>query len=301
MFKDKPSAVQIAFISRYGFIKPYLDGTNLVLRYRTRIPVSTTVKQINDLYKNPNQYSISVFLSLELLIELSKLVLYNKEILSILPIVKYTSEGVAILGINSKYYKSASDDDKYSVSAEFVRNQFFQFHTHPDKSRFELDSYTAWPSGKDFAGVLDYYIKGYPNIAHFVATSTGVWIISITVEFQQICKTIKSFSMDKCNSEICDVIAYEFGEKEKFRKSDIEPIMRHEMVNSFSDFASSLRLVDLPKTLKNNCHIINGQENVTMFNCYILPWEDIQNGVLLSFDYIRDDMVGLLPFIEPAA
>lgn len=300
--------IDAAFFTKYGFFGPVLIGNNVVrLKYLRRVPTKVTLMQIRSVVGNAlgtNLCILNIFVPKVVAATLSKCVQFMNEASGNLSIVKYVDgiDGpIAIIGLNSDNIHEGE------VGSVYLPEQYspLVFHSHPDKVTREYNSFISWPSGQDMMVVVSYYLQNKDQLVHFVSSPEGLWTIHITSQFQKILKILKTLNKVTCGTSIMEAIHSVFTKFEYGRSINIDPIERHNIGSQYLSATKNYKLsnlfTDVP-SLQMDCktEIV---EDAQLFDVSLIKWkkfsETVDEGVLLTFDYIPDPDGGLPPFIFP--
>lgn len=298
---DNPNFdVDVVFLTKYGFRNPQLINSSIILKYMRLISPEATQKLILNMVasiaEQSNICTIKIFLPIVVANTLSKYVKYMNESSGVLSVVKYNNDGVGILGLNSNNIIEGTIDNVESPHGTFV------FHTHPDNVTTSYDAFISWPSGQDLASTVYMYLNDKDQLAHFVVSPEGIWIIHITPEFQTILLDLKKNKNIDCGSEILESIRSKFTEFDNYRNKRVNPIERHlysdRYTSTIKNYKISNLFSDIPK-VKLICNPIQ-ELNFRLFNVNLVEWETIfnNNGVELLFTYISDPDGGLICYIR---
>lgn len=296
--------VDANYLVKYGFIEPKIILDKVRLRYVNRPPIKLTLMQIKTIVSSlkSNVIVLNMFISKVVAATLSKCVKELYEAAGNLSIVKYSENGVAIIGINSDSVQSGNEGsvmlpNKYSPVV---------FHTHPDHITREFKAFISWPSGQDMMLVALSYLEYKDQLVHFVVSPEGLWAIHVTTEFQKLLIQLRTSNAYNCSKQLLEAILTVFTNFEKPRLAEkIDVIERHNIGNLYLTTIKNYKLsnlfLDVPH-IKEYCGG-NITKDVQLYDVSLIKWkkfsETANEGVFLSFDYISDIPGGLSPFFFP--
>lgn len=293
--------VDIVYFVKYGFIEPQLINNIIRLKYVKRASTKVVLMQIKSAIASlkTNVLLLNIFIPKVVAITLSKCIREITEASGTFSIVKYLENNVALIGLNSDNIKTGNEGsvalpDKYSPLI---------FHTHPDHITREFKAFISWPSGQDMMNVALSYLQFRDQLAHFVASPEGLWIIHITLEFQKILIKLRTKNSYKCSQQVLDAIYKVFTEFETPRLiTQIDAIDRYNIGSQYLSVVKNYKLSNLISTvpdIRNDC-MSDISEDAQLFNVSLIKWkkfsESAEEGVHLSFDYVPDIPGGLSPF-----
>lgn len=300
----------------YGFVDPSYDASNgrVTMTYSRYTPAHVTLSNVDKLVASVTAgrpYTVSVVIPEELVATWSKAVKFDREIGGHLSLTKYTPDGLAVLGLHSDALVTG-DKDVVCLSSPKPGepNRPFSFHIHPDRCSQEYGCYASWPSGRDIANLVQMFLADCDQIAHFVPSPDGVWVVHIGVEFQRLLKMVKrKFGYGYCARTIVDAVAREFDRYDAARTCRaIDPHERRIAKASYRSSTSAYVVRDIVAAVPSLGWLTRstgGEEfdatgRLVSVDC--VEWKRFAVGiptVVLNFDYVEDAECGLTPFIAP--
>lgn len=296
--------IDATYFVKYGFIEPKLINNMIRLKYVKRPSTKLTLLQIRAVVTSTkaNVLILNLFIPKVVATTLSKCLKEINEASGNLSIVKYINNDVALVGINSDNIKSGTEGavelpDKYSPLV---------FHTHPDHITREFKAFISWPSGQDMMVVALSFLQFRDQLAHFVPSPEGLWIIHVTPEFQKLLVKLRSNNSYPCAERILAAIHKVFTQFETPRlAAEVEAINRYNIGGQYLATTKNYKLsnlfTDVPE-LNQDCKTVVS-EDAQLFDVSLVKWkrfsETSEEGVFLTFDYITDIPGGLSPFFFP--
>ncbi len=294
------------YFVKYGFIEPKLVKGAIRLKYSKRPSTKLTLMQIRVAVASlkSDVVVIHIFLPKVVAITLSKCIKEINEAAGNLSILKYNDSGVAIMGLNSDNITSG-DEGSVGLPEQYSP---FVFHTHPDHITREYKAFISWPSGQDMMVVVLSFFQFRNQLAHFVPSPEGIWIIHVTPEFQKLLIKLRTKNSYTCAHGILGAIHQIFTQFEDPRSAElVEAINRYNIGGQYlaatKKYKLSNLMSDVPE-LNDDCqHEI--YEDAQLFNVSLIKWkhftESAEEGVYLTFDYVSDILGGLPPIIFPSS
>jgi hypothetical protein len=289
--------IDVLFYVKYGFANPELINDNfLKLKFIKKRSKEQILEQIFHLVKHKrNQYETTILLTNEIAHLLGQFVnKYDTEVGGVFDL-NFNQEGIGVLGLSKVVQGSKSE---FTVTVPVVAGQF-SFHTHPDKAYSTFNTILGWPSGRDMASCMAWFLNNKNQIAHFVISSEGIWSICLTTEFQKILLRIKNniSVFKKCAEGIYNTILELFSSQEPKRSKDIDTTIRLDEKNNFLNLVKNYKIRNLfseAPDVYENCRNANANYDVLLFNVMLIKWKYFKTNkdIVLSYSYILDEKGG---------
>jgi hypothetical protein len=293
------------FLVKNGFGSPVFDERKnaIALSWMERIPDSVTLNSIAKIVASvkTDRCSITLLIPKAVAKALVKTIGFMNEAAGALFITRYTDGGDAVLGINSDYIKEGGIAE---VQVPFDVSPI-TFHSHPDHVTTEYKAFISWPSGQDMRVLVNFFLQDHNQLAHFVVAPEGLWIVSLTYEFQLLIKTLKKFSLIQCGIDLQQAIYEVFTQFDYARSQSTSPLDRHRAEADYTTMIAGFKigtLLGLVPSLVTSCHVANKYEKYPLFKVAYIRWdrfEDLSTETTHTVEYAPDERGGLSVSIPP--
>jgi hypothetical protein len=292
----------IDFLTQFGFGSPEPNANSnaivdLQLTYKPSYLESVN-KIMSISMSSPTLCKIQVHFPQTLARTLSSYLSKKFEVGGKICITRYTKtydmKDIAVLGF---VVEKLVEGDSNAVDILPSDMSPFSFHTHPDVALVDHKMFLGWPSAIDITTVLMSYITLTPPIvAHFVATSEGVWIIHVRPQFQKILIELRARqASEKCIIKLREFILKSYGVLETYRSYElVKPHERASTRQKFINVSKNLKLSDFVGTeVETECtHLIT--DDALLFDIHLIKWDIFEsNKVTMSFSYLMAPGIGL--------
>jgi hypothetical protein len=297
----------IEFLIKRGFIEPKLRTTcdpkcksRINMRYVPRPSTKLTLMQVKAIQTSLRYdvLKLQVFIPKIVATTLSRLISEVNEAAGNLSIVKYLEGGAALIGLSSENINMGT------VGAVHIPEAYspLVFHTHPDHVTREFKAFISWPSGQDMMTIAMSYLQFRNQLAHFVVSPEGLWVVHLTPEFQKLLVSLRTSNAYECSQAIMNAIFHVFTTFESPRlAANVEALDRHytslQYLETTKTYKLSNLVADVP-SLGDSCKKEVSADS-QLFDVDLIKWKRFSNpeeGVLLIFEYISDIPGGLSPF-----
>jgi hypothetical protein len=297
----------IEFLIKRGFIEPKLRITcdpkckaRINMRYVPRPSTKLTLMQVRAI-QTSLRYDVlrlQVFLPKIVATTLSRLISEVNEAAGNLSIVKYLENGTALIGLSSENINTGI------VGGVHIPDAYspLVFHTHPDHVTREFKAFISWPSGQDMMSIAMSYLQFRDQLAHFIASPEGLWVVHVTPEFQKLLISLRTTNAYECSKAMMDAIFHVFTTFESPRlAANVEALDRYYTSVQYLEITKTYKLsnlvTDVP-SLGDSCKK-DVYVDAKLFDIELIKWKRFSNseeGVQLIFEYVSDLPGGLSPF-----
>lgn len=296
----------VTFFVKNGFISPIFNEkrTVILLTWLEIPPESATLNTIARIVSSvkTDRCFFTMIIPKSVAHTLVKTVKYMYEAGGVLFITHYTDNGEAVLGINSDYITEGTST-KIDIRLDLSP---INFHCHPETKYTEYDIFIAWPSGLDIKTITSSFYTDTNQLAHFIVSAEGIWILSLTFEFQLLINHLKTFKFKDCMIKLLDAIFHTFTATEYFRrKSNITPLDRHKSEAHYTTEIAGFtigKLLALVPTLSKSCTMASQDKKSPLYKLSFIPWsrfDGLSPEVIHTVEYAQDIKGGLPVVIPP--
>ncbi|ABF82076.1 hypothetical protein MIV046R [Invertebrate iridescent virus 3] len=309
----------VRFLVNYGFVEPAIVGKNTIqMKYHPKIPHQQTLNEIRRLlgYSKRNVGWINVFLPKDLAIKLFSYVNnYDVEFGGYLPLTSVQKpNGAWVLGWDDTLVSKGESLSVYippPQEHQKLEETIIGFHTHPialSSSNTISDGMVILPpSNIDLKGISNQWLFPRPNIAHFICSPEGLWVVSLTEEFQSLLMGLRDLGEVAwpCINMILFVIFESMFQQhdQKFNYPTVTPITKWFELTDVQDLIKNLTLkrcfnyLNIPmEKFEATCQTISGYQNVRLYDISYNKWESFSalpdEGLYFTFYYKYDDFTG---------
>jgi len=293
------------FLVRNGFGSPVFDEqrNSIGMSWMERIPDSVTLNSIGRIVASlmNDRCSFTMLIPKTVAQTLGKTIHFMNEAGGLLSITRYAENGDAILGVNSDYILEGGIDGVQIP----IHLGPITFHAHPDHVTAEYKTFISWPSGQDMKMIVGSFLQDYNQLAHFVVAPEGLWILSLTYEFQLLVNTVKKFGLIDCGVHLQQAIYDVFSTFDFARDKAVSPLERHRAESDYVTTIAGFKigtLLGLVPSLVTSCHVANKYQSSQIFKVAFINWdrfEDLSGQVTYTVEYAPDERGGL-PISIPA-
>lgn len=296
------------FLVKNGFVSPAFNQERnaIAMTWMEKIPDSVTLNLIAKIVASVkrDRCSLTMIIPKSVAQTLAKTVSFMNEAGGALFITRYTDAGEAVLGVNSDYIKEGGMAE---VAVPSDAASPVTFHSHPDHVTTEYKAFISWPSGQDMRALVVWFLQDRNQLAHFVVAPEGLWIVSLTYEFQLLIKTLKKFRLVQCGNELQRAIYDVFTRFDYARSKAVSPLERHRAEADYVTTVAGFKigtLLGLVPSLVASCHVANKYEPYPLFKVSFVKWdrfeEAIGSEVTHTVEYAPDERGGLPILIPPS-
>jgi hypothetical protein len=298
----------VKFFTSIGFGSPTVNDSNdrvVDMKQSNSVNFTSTVAAITNISKQQaSECSIKVFFPQTLAHILSSYLSAPSEVGGKLCIVRYitdpTEKDIAVLGFDTATLVTAQTGGT-SINIPYDQLSPFSFHTHPDYNYPSLQCFVSWPSGDDIATLAKSYFDNKNMLAHFVASSEGIWIIHARPQFQRLLYHLKQNkpATQACCDTLIDFIRSSFRQSHNMCRYDtVAAKDRLKARDNFIKVSKSLKISDFKNTNVETICASFIREDVVMFDIDLIKWKVFEtNKVTMEFSYILDHVAGIQCFI----
>jgi hypothetical protein len=293
----------VDFLTQFGFGSPERNANSnalVDLKYTQKPSFFESVNKVMSISRtSPTLCKIQVYFPKSLARTLSSYLSKTFEVGGKICIARYAKtydmKDIAVLGfVVEKLVEGVSSNAVIIPDEELSP---FSFHTHPDVTLIDNKQFLGWPSGLDISAILmSYIISSPPIVAHFVATSEGIWVVHIRPQFQKILIELRARQESKaCIEKIQEFVLKSYGVLETYRNYElVKPHERAATRQKFINVSKNLRLSDYVGTeVEKECAALL-TEDALLFDIHLIKWDIFEsNKVTMSFSYMMAPQIGL--------
>jgi len=261
-------------------------------------PAVSILKIMNIAQSQPFLCRQKIFFSKRLARLLAKFCMEPVEYAAKLCISKYirniNGADIGVIELNTDLIIQGNESSVPLIGNE-SKLSYLSFHSHPDRYYADQSGYISWPSGPDMATQVTMFVTDNNILAHFVASSEGLWMVHLRPKFQKLLYDLKTDpNAGKCIEYIIAFVREAFGGIEGLRYYNIVPIDKRASVRrQFIHVSKNLKMSDFKGTdLANACAPFI-KEDALLFDVDLFKWELFDsNQVVMEFSYILDPKGG---------
>lgn len=285
---------QVALEVGFAFPELIHQDTHFVLPYRQSL--FTTKLAVTKIYESltSGQTSFSFIITPHLAKKLYDLLSRDTEVGGKIELESYTLNGEAILAFDIKTLVGGKTGSVQIPTGAIC------FHTHPNICYEKTGCFIGWASGQDMMSVVEQYMSNKDVLIHLIPSKEGIWIISLTLEFQRVLKTLKDSGEVKCGKAILHTIKNVFEEAEKGRL--IRKVKEEDQEKMYRKYIYLVNTYKIRDLLNNSpgateqCSDLGGRDSL-LYNVSLVSWATLQNPYYHKVVFIPDETGGLPPFL----
>jgi ribosomal protein S18 acetylase RimI-like enzyme len=161
------------------------------------------------------------------------------------------------------------------------------YHSHPRSAYEQLSVVRGWPSGSDFAAIVNTVLRGYPFIFHLVVAVEGLYMITLTQPFMLFLATVGVSQRSDLMTELSQAMVEAFGFDSSDRGTSINPVEAADLDRRYLNTVNSRSMEYLLQRVHrdNYTNYLIVPNNVRLFAVHYAAWRGAGESMEFTVSY----------------